>query len=198
MSFLGSGFLPEIINAYGGLRTSMRQQLDREPGEEHLLAVLVYGCFVVFLSFLPRLFATDLTQTPDQSIAAGIIMWFFVVMFFLPLSLYGIAWISHLIAKAFGATNSNKNARHALFWALAVLSPVLISKAMISSFFIQISSEFGQLMLTALNLILMLAILRIWGAMLAEAKGFNSSFRVSGVIIAIFTGVSGVIYLGAI
>jgi len=198
MSFLGSGFLPEIINAYGGLRTSMRQQLDREPGEEHLLAVLVYGCFVVFLSFLPRLFATDLTQTPDQSIAAGIIMWFFVVMFFLPLILYGIAWISHLIAKAFGATNSNKNARHALIWALAVLSPVLIAKAMIGSFFIQISSEFGQLMLAALNVVLMLAILRIWGAMLAEAKGFNSSFRVSGVILSIFAGISGVIYLGAI
>lgn len=198
MSFLGSGFLPEIISAYGGLRASMRKQLDREPGEEHLLAVLVYGCFVVFLSFLPRLFATDLSQTPDQSIAAGLIMWFFVVMFFLPLALYGIAWISHFVAKAFGATNGSKTARHALFWALAVLSPVLIAKALIGSVLIQISTDLGQTALDALNIILVFAILRIWGAMLAEAKAFNSSLRVSGAIFAIIAGIFGIIYLGSI
>ena len=198
MSLLGSGFLPEIINAYGGLRASMRKQLDRKPGEEHLLAVLVYGCFVIFLSFLPRLFATDLSQTPDQSIAAGIIMWFFVVMFFLPLLLYGIAWISHFVAKAFGAKNSSKNARHALFWALAVLSPALIAKSMLASFFIQIVGDLGQTMLNVLNVALALAILRIWGAMLAEAKGFYSSWRVSGVIFATFAGISGIIYLWAV
>lgn len=198
MTFLGSGFLPEIINAYGGLRASMRKQLDRETGEENLLAMLVFGCFVVFLSFLPRLFATDLSQSPDQSIAAGLIMWFFVVMFFLPLVLYGIAWASHFVAKAFGANSSSKNARQALFWALAVLSPVLLAKAMLGSFFIQLSSEFAQQMLHVLNIFLMFAILRIWGAMLAEAKGFSSSLRVSALILAIFSGISGLIYLGAI
>lgn len=125
-------------------------------------------------------------------------MWFFVVMFFLPLLLYGIGWISHIIAKAFGATSSNKNARHALFWALAVLSPVLIAKALVGSIFIQIPNDFGQLVLNALNVILMLAILRIWGAMLAESKGFDSSVRVSGVIFAIISSISGVIYLGSI
>lgn len=198
MGFLGSGFLPEIINAYGGLRASMRKQLDRNPGEEGLLALLIYGCFVIFLSFLPRLFATDLSQTPDQSMAAGIIMWFFVVMFFLPLLLYGVAWVSHFISKAFGADTPNKNARHALFWALAVLSPVLITKAMLASVLIQIEDSSGQFMLNALNVLLILAILRIWGAMLAEAKEFRSSMRVSGVIFAIFTGIYGIIYLGAI
>ncbi len=197
MSFLGSGFLPEIINAYGGLRASMRKQLDKNPGEEGLLALLTFGCFVVFLSFLPRLFATDLSQTPDQSMAAGIIMWFFVVMFFLPLLMYGIAWISHFIAKAFGATNSNKTARHALFWGLAVLSPILITKAMLSSVFIQIGGDLGQSMLNAINIILALAILRIWGAMLAEAKEFRSTWRVSGVICVVFAGILLIINLGA-
>jgi hypothetical protein len=198
MSFLGSGFLPEIINAYGGLRASMRQQLNRAPGEEHLLAVLVYGCFVVFLSFLPRLLATDLSQTPDQSMAAGVIMWFFVVMFFLPLVLYGVAWVSHIVAKAFGATSSSKDARHALFWSLAVLSPILIAKAMLTSFLIQLSNDLGQLLLNTINVILIFAILRIWGAMLAESKGFKSSLIVSGFIMTIFAGFSGLIYLGSI
>lgn len=198
MSLLGSGFLPEIIKAYGGLRPSMRQQLDRKPGEEHLLALLVFGCFVVFLSFLPRLLATDLSQTPDQSIAAGVIMWFFVVMFFLPLGLYGVAWISHIVAKAFGATNASKNARHALFWALAVLSPILIAKAMLASVFIQLDSASAQMVLNVLNIILTLAILRIWGAMLAESKGFRSALAVSGIIFAVFAGASAIIYVGAL
>ena len=197
MGFLGSGFLPEIINAYGGLRTSMRKQLDKNPGEEGLLALLVFGCFVIFLSFLPRLFATDLSQTPDQSIAGGIILWFFVVMFFLPLLMYGVAWMSHFIAMAFGATSSNKTARHALFWGLAVLSPILITKAMLSSVFIQMGGDLGHNMLNALNIILALAILRIWGAMLAEAKEFRSEWRVSGVIFVVFAGISLIIRLGA-
>jgi len=197
MSFLGSGFLPEIINAYGGLRTSMRKQLDKNPGEEGLLALLVFGCFVIFLSFLPRLFATDLSQSPDQSIAAGIIMWFFVVMFFLPLLMYGIAWTSHFVAKAFGATNHNKNARHALFWGLAVLSPLLLVKAILSSVFIQIGGDLGQYMLNALNILLAFGILRIWGAMLAEAKGFRSEWRVSGTLFFVFAGILMFINLGA-
>ncbi|OUS08282.1 hypothetical protein A9Q96_02155 [Rhodobacterales bacterium 52_120_T64] len=197
MGFLGSGFLPEIINAYGGLRTSMRKQLDKNPGEEGLLALLVFGCFVVFLSFLPRLLATDLSQSPDQSIAGGIILWFFVVMFFLPLLMYGIAWISHFFSMAFGATSSNKTARHALFWALAVLSPALIAKAMLSSVFIQIGGVLGHNTLNALNIILALAILRIWGAMLAEAKEFRSEWRVSGVIFSVLAGISLIIRLGA-
>ncbi|MGE4610547.1 MAG: hypothetical protein AAED33_03965 [Paracoccaceae bacterium] len=198
MGFLGSGFLPEIINAYGGLRPSMRKQMDKNPGEEGLLALLVFGCFVIFLSFLPRLFATDLSQTPDQSMAAGIIMWFFVVMFFMPLVLYGVAWASHLIAKPFGATNGNKAARHALFWALSVVSPVLITKAMLSSVFIQIGGDTGTLLLGGLNVVLILAILRIWGAMLAEAKEFSSAMRVSGVIAIVFAGIFGIIFIAAI
>ncbi len=197
MSFLGSGFLPEILRAYGGLRLSMRKQLDRNLGEEGLLALLVFGCFVVFLSFLPRLFATDLSQSPDQSIAAGVIMWFFVVMFFLPLLMYGIAWISHFVAKAFGATSSNKSARHALFWTLSVLSPILIAKAILASAFIQIGGDLGQNMLNALNIILAVAILRIWGAMLAEAKGFSRAWHVSGVILAVFVAILLIINLGA-
>ena len=195
MGFFGSGFLPEIINAYGDLRGSMRKQMDRAPGEEKLLALLVFGCFVIFLSFLPRLFATDLSQTSDQSMAGGVIMWFFVVMFFLPLMLYGVAWVSHLICKAFGADSPNFNARHALFWMLAVLSPALIAKAMFGSFFIQLGGDLGQGMLHVLNVLLLLAILRVWGAMLAEAEGFPNSMRVSGVILIIFTALYGLIYL---
>ncbi|MHA1128043.1 MAG: hypothetical protein ACTSRN_03710 [Alphaproteobacteria bacterium] len=197
MGFLGTGFLPEIINAYGGLRASMRMQMDRNVGEERLLALVAYGCFVVFLSFIPRLLATDLSATPDQSIAGGIIMWFFVVMFFFPLVLYGVGALSHLIAKPFGGSGPFFGARHALFWMLTVLSPLLIVKGMLGSVFIQIGGELGESLLAALNIILALAVLRIWGAFLAETEGFSSALKVSLSITTCFALIFAIIYMGA-
>lgn len=195
MGFLGAGFIPEIVNAYGGLRASMRMQMDRGYGEERLLALIFYGSFIVFLSFLPRLFATDLSNTPDQSIAGGVIMWFFVVMFFFPLVLYGLGAVSHLIAKGFGAKGPFFNARHALFWMLAVLSPVLISKALLTSVFLQIGGGLETVGLAALNGILAFAILRIWGAFLAESEGFGSTLRVSLGLLAVIGVLFGGIFI---
>jgi len=198
MGFLGAGFIPEIVNAYGGLRASMRVQMDREYGEERLLALVFYGSFIVFLSFLPRLFATDLSNTPDQSIAGGVIMWFFVVMFFFPLVLYGLGAVSHLICKGFGAKGPFFNARHALFWMLAVLSPVLICKALLTSVFLQIGGGFETVGLAVLNGILAFAILRIWGAFLAESEGFSSALRVSLGLLAIVGVLFGGIFIGTL
>lgn len=191
------GFVAHIIGAYGGLRASMRREMDRQSGEEHLLALAAFGSFIVFLSFLPRLFATDLRNTPDQSMAAGVIMWFFVVMFFLPLVLYGVAAISHLVAKRFGARGVSFNARHALFWMLAVLSPVLVVKAMLGSVAMQIGGDGAPLLLGALNLFLLFAILRIWGAFLAEAEGFASTTKVTLGITAALALIYGALYLVA-
>ena len=81
---------------------------------------------------------------------------------------------------------------------LAVLSPALIAKAMLASVFIQFGNALGQNLLDALNVILALIVLRIWGAMLAEAEGFQSSLRVSAIILTIFAVISGIIYVGAI
>ncbi len=191
------GFVAHIIGAYGGLRESMRREMARKVGEEHLLALVSYGSFVVFLSFLPRLFATDLRANPDQSIAAGVTVWFFAVMFFFPLVLYGIAALSHLIAKRFGAKGPYFNARHALFWMLAVLSPVLIVKAMLASVVMQIGGGWTPVLLGVLNLLLLLAILRIWGAFLAEAEGFRSTARVTLGIAGVLAAVYLLLYLVA-
>ncbi|MEE9455157.1 MAG: hypothetical protein V3V13_12375 [Paracoccaceae bacterium] len=195
MGILTTGFIPDIINAYGGLRASMRAQIHRNYGEERLLALVAYGCFAIFLSFLPRLLATNLSASPEQSIAAGIIMWFFVVMFFFPLLFYAVAAISHLIARVFGANGSFFNARHALFWMLTVLSPVLLVKAMLTSVFIQIGGTAGENLLMALNIILVSAILRIWGAFLAEVEGFSRTYITSLLIAITFITLGVVVYL---
>lgn len=169
----------------------MRNQIDRGNDEPRLMAYLAFGCFVIFLSFLPRLMATDLSGT-DQSLAAGITVWFFSVMFFVPLMMYGVAAISHLVAKAFGATGPYHNARHAIAWMLVVLSPVLIVKGMLGSVFIALEMPMA---INALNALLAFAILRIWGAFLAESENFQSSLKVSAIITAIFMALTGIIYL---
>ncbi len=191
---MGGGFVAHIIGAYGGFRASMRQAMARKTGEENLLALVAFGSFVVFLSFLPTLFATDLRDNPDQSIAGGVIMWFFVVMFFLPLVLYGVAALSHFIARRFGATGPYFNARHALFWALAVLSPVLILKAMLGSIVLQYGGANAGVLGGVLNLGLFAIIVWIWASMLAEAEGFRSTIKVASGIISVFAVIYALLF----
>ncbi len=190
---MSNGFLGEIVNAYGGLRASMRKQIERKHGEERLLALVMFDSFAIFLSFLPTLLAQPIG--PDQSIAAGIIMWFFVVMFFAPLLFYGVAAISHIIARFFGATGPFFGARHAFFWMLVVISPILLLKAMLASVFMQIADPTGQMLLNTLNIILAFSILRFWGAFLAEAENFKSSVKTSAAIALIFMTIIALIYL---
>ncbi len=191
---MDGGFVAHIVGAYGDFRASMRQAMARNTGEENLLALVAFGSFVVFLSFLPTLFATDLRDNPEQSLAGGVIMWFFVVMFFLPLVLYGIAALSHFIAKRFGAEGPYFKARQALFWALAVLSPVLIVKALLASVVHQIGGAAAPVLAGILNLWLLVMIIWIWASMLAEAEGFNSTFRVSLGIIAVLSAVYALLF----
>jgi len=194
---MGGGFVAHIFAAYGGLRASMRRELDRSSGEEHLLALAAYGSFVVFLSFLPSLLATDLRGNPDQSLAAGITMWFFVVMFFLPLMLYGIAAASHYIARKFGAGGPYYKGRLALFWAMAVLSPAFIIKSVLASLVMQVAGAQEALWLGLLNLALLLVILRVWSAFLAEAEGF-ASWRVFLTIVAVLAAIYGILFLATL
>jgi len=194
---MNGGFVAHIVAAYGGLRASMRAAMARSVREENLLALVMFGSFVVFLSFLPTLFSADLRTHPDQSIAAGLVMWFFVVMFFLPLALYGVAGLSHLIAMRFGARGTNFDARHALFWALAVLAPVLIVKSMLASVVMQIGGDLTPILRGTLNVGLLLAALRVWGATLAEAEQFQSTAKVTAAIAAVLLILYGLLYLMA-
>ncbi len=171
---MNRGFVGELLSAYRGFGTSMQRQLVFAPREATITAYLVLGCFAIFLGFLPRIFATDLSNAPDQSLAAGVIMWFFVVMFFLPLVFYGLSALGHLIARRFGGQGSFYGARLTMGWVLVVSTPLILIKSIIGSALLYRAPSF----LPFLNLLLILAIIAIWSICISTTEGFSKPFRV--------------------
>ena len=51
---------------------------------------------------------------------------FFAAVIVLPLVMYGVAAITHLVAKMFGGKGSFYTARLALFWTLLAMSPLIL------------------------------------------------------------------------
>ena len=185
------GFVAEILEAYGGIRASMQRQSDFRPREATITAYIMLGCFTIFLSFLPRLLATDLSQNPDQSLAAGIIVWFFIVMFFLPLVIYALAALSHLIARQFAGTATAYDARLATAWALVICVPIILFKTLIGSALIYMAADIG----VWLNLATLAVILWIWSVCLSTVEGYRSSWPVAAAIFAILGCITFGIYL---
>ena len=185
------GFVGEILAAYGDLRASIRRQVEFRPREATITAYIMFGCFAIFLGFLPRLFATDLSGSPEQSLAAGILVWFFSVMFFVPLFFYGLSALSHLIAKQRGGQGSFYTARVAFGWMVVVLAPLVLLKAVIGTAIMYAAPAF----LPMLNLALMVIAMWIWAHFLAETENFRSPTLVFATICAILAIITTGIYL---
>lgn len=184
-------FVGEILASYGDLRGSIRRQIEFRPREATITAYIMFGCFAIFLGFLPRLFATDLSSEQDQSLAAGVIVWFFIVMFFLPLGFYGLSALSHLIAKQRGGQGSYYNARVVFGWTVVVLTPLILLKAVIGSALMQGAPTF----LPALNLGLLVISIWIWSCFHAESEKFRRAVVVFATILAILAMLTTGIFL---
>ena len=84
--------------------------------------LLMLGCGLVFVAQWPRLArraALD-DAVPLEALLGGALMAWGVIM---PLALYGIAGLSHLVARALGGQGAFFGARLALFWALVAAAP---------------------------------------------------------------------------
>ena len=185
------GFVGEILAAYGDLRASVRRQVDFHPREATITAYIMFGSFAIFLGFLPRLFATDLSGNVEQSLAAGVIVWFFIVMFFLPLAFYSLSALSHLIAKRSGGQGSFYSARVAFGWMVVVLAPLVLIKSIIGTALIHSAPIF----LPALNLGLLAIAIWIWSNFIAETENFRRPVIISTSMAAILAAVTVSIYL---
>ncbi|MEO1703747.1 MAG: YIP1 family protein [Pseudomonadota bacterium] len=114
----------DIVQTYRRPRSVMRRLLDAGQREDRAIAILLGGCFMLFVASWPRLAreaevtGSDLTQ--DMAYAL------FATVFILPLVLYGIAALSHLLLKPFGVKGTWYGARLAFFWALLASSPLTL------------------------------------------------------------------------
>lgn len=125
----------DIVATWRAPRAVFRSRVGEQgahPREDRALAVLILACGLVFVGHWPRLVRqSQLTGEELNPLLGGAL---FAWMFLMPLVLYAIGTLSHLIAKAFGGRGSAYRARFALFWALLAATPAWLLTGLVAGF----------------------------------------------------------------
>ena len=108
----------------------MRRLLADGQREDRALAILMGGAFLAFLFQLPKLSRQAHLQGEDLTgLMANTL---FACLFFLPLIFYGIAAVTHIIARIFGGKGTWYGARLALFWSFLAASPLMLLNGLVA------------------------------------------------------------------
>lgn len=121
----------DIVRTWRGPRAVMRDLLDQGRREDRAIVVLMISCFLIFVAQWPRLrrIAEGYEPSPwpgDMNFEGMMTYTFFASVIILPLIMYGIAALSHLVAKLFGGKGTWFGARMALFWTLLATTPLML------------------------------------------------------------------------
>ena len=122
----------DIGEAHLRPRRVMARLLRMGQREDRVLAMLMGGCIILFVSQWPYRarqahFTGETLTDYIQHDAVGLI-------FVLPLLAYGVAALLRLISRIFGAKADYYSARLAMFWALLASSPALVLAGMVKGF----------------------------------------------------------------
>lgn len=124
--------LTDIAATYRGPGGVLRRLLAQGQREDRALAILMAGCALVFVAQWPRLAReAHLTgQDLNPLLGASLLGWVIIM----PLVLYLLAGLAHIIARVLGGRGSFYGARLALFWALLAASPLLLLHGLVAGF----------------------------------------------------------------
>lgn len=152
----------DITATYRGPRRVMRRLLAMGQREDRALAFLMGACFIVFVGQMPRLSreAHLSGQELNMLLGGALLGWIFIA----PLLLYGLAGLSHLIARLVGGQGSWFGARLALFWSLLASTPLLLLHGLVAGF---IGPGPG---LQLVGLVWLVIFVWFWGASLLQAE----------------------------
>lgn len=122
----------DITATYRGPRKVIARLLAMGPREDRLLAFVMGACTVMFIAQMPRLAReAHLTGQELNMLLGGALLG---LIFFAPLGLYALAWISHLVARLVGGQGASYQGRLALFWALLASTPLLLLNGLVAGF----------------------------------------------------------------
>ena len=121
--------LRDMMQSFVRPRAVIARKLADGPREDRAIATLFGACGLLFVTRLParareahlqdtsfeRLFTTDL----------------YALLFILPLILYGLAAVTHIVAMPLRGRGSWFGARVALFWALFASAPLLVLNGLV-------------------------------------------------------------------
>ena len=185
-----------IFAAWGNPRREMRAQMNAGDIDGRALTYVLIAGILLSIAELPEaVLRGGLTDDPaSEPVAVTLAARFFqVALGALMLALVGlvVAPLSRLAARAFGGVGSWATTRLALFWSLltatplALMSAVLLTGGIVSGLRWLVEASFIA------GLMMLLMLLHVWSASLAEAEGFRRSWPVAIVIALVF----GALYL---
>lgn len=165
-----TGFWADIVALRLGLRKQFEAMLSREPSEERLLGIVALVTIIAFLAGLPDAVRIARDMPQDDALLGLVAGRFVATVIFGSLFLYGLAGISHWVAHwAFRGNGTYYGARLALFWALALLIPLVVVNEGLK--YALHAAGFQQI-LPVLGVALFLCWLWIWSSFIAIAEGF--------------------------
>ena len=119
---INKGFFTAIISAFSDLDASIDQQFELRDKESQLLPLLYFTCLMLILSQLIEV-TGQVQEDPYLSVITAVVVSY---LFFLPIFMYLLGFIFHLILKMFGSVSSGFQTRLALFWSLSVSTLVIL------------------------------------------------------------------------
>lgn len=122
----------DIAATYKGPRAVFRRLLAMDQNEGRALAIVMASCVVVFVGQWPRLAreAHLNDQELNPLLGGALLAW----VFMMPLVLYALAFISHLVQRVFGGQGDGYSSRLALFWAFLAASPLMLLNGLVAGF----------------------------------------------------------------
>ena len=155
----------DIVATWRRPRAVMQRLLAQGRREDRALAFLIGACLLIFVAQWPRISREAyLAAEGDAPLQARLAITFFAMLMIWPLMAYGLAALTHLLAKIAGGRGTWYSARLALFWALLATTPAWLFHGLVAGF---IGPGPAQ------NLVggfLLLAFLTIWFICLREAE----------------------------
>lgn len=127
MSLLGN-----IAATYVHPRRVLRHLLSAGVREDRALVLAMGVGAMAFVAQWPRLVrVADASGEDLQMLLGGSLLG---LVFILPLLMYVLAALSHLLARLFGGQGSGYASRIALFWALAAALPLMLLDGLVGGF----------------------------------------------------------------
>jgi hypothetical protein len=123
----------DILESYVRPRTVLRRKIAAGREEGRSLAVLMAAALLIFVGQWPGLARAaylDPTIPLDARMGGALLG----TLFLLPLFAYGVAGLSHIVARSFGGKGDGYGARLALFWSLLAISPLMLLQGLVRGF----------------------------------------------------------------
>ncbi|MBO9466006.1 YIP1 family protein [Tropicibacter sp. R15_0] len=122
----------DIAATYRGPGKVIARLLGYGIREDRALAMLMGGCFVMFIAQWPRL-ARD-AHFSGGSVGEVIGGEFATMIFVLPLLFYLLAFAAHGLMRLLKGQGDSYNARLALFWSFLAVSPLILLQGLVAGF----------------------------------------------------------------